>query len=47
MKKCVCFPDGPFCGACAYDEDGELVRVRVYKLERKNYSPNTRDEASK
>lgn len=31
-EKCGCAPDGPFCGACAYDEDGELTGVRVHTL---------------
>lgn len=28
---CTCAPAGPFCGACAYDEDGELIEVRAHE----------------
>ena len=31
VKMCRCAPDGPFCGACHYDEDGELVEARAHK----------------
>lgn len=27
---CICQPDGPFCGACAYDEDGELIEAQAH-----------------
>lgn len=27
---CACAPGGPFCGACEYDEDGELIAARVH-----------------
>ena len=27
QSTCSCQPDGPFCGACVYDEDGELIEA--------------------
>ena len=45
---CACAPDGPFCGACLYDEDGELIeahahqphRVRFFEFAFVDYPPD-------
>ena len=43
-KRCACFPDGPFCGACAYGGDGELVGVRVHEPARVSKKPSATNE---